>query len=273
MADVASPLGIIAAAGTLPKVVADAALARDIDVFIITLRGIADADYQGYRHQEIRVGAFDKIIRALKDEGCRQVIMTGKFTRPAMTSVMPDLRASRLLLKLFSSGDNAALEMIREEFEGEGIEVVDISSVLSHAMAGEGVLAGPAPDEQASASITQGRDLLASLGSFDVGQALVIQGSRVLAIEAAEGTDAMLERCRGLVDPDIGPAVFIKMSKPQQDGRLDPPVIGAVTARLAAEAGISVLAVETGGVLIAEQDEVFSVASARGLSLIGIAPA
>ena len=268
-----SSIGIIAAAGALPRLVADAATAQGFNVFIVALRGIADADYQGYRHQEIRVGAFDAILKALKNEGCQQVIMTGKFIRPAMTSVLPDLRASRLLLKLFSSGDNAALEMIRDEFVSEGIEILDIGSFLSHAMASEGVIHGTAPDEKTWASISQGRDLLASLGPFDIGQALVIQGSRVLAIEAAEGTDAMLERCQGLVDTGIGPAVFIKLRKPQQDGRLDPPVIGATTARLAVEAGISVIAVEAGGVLIAEQDEVSSIASAQGLTITGIASA
>ncbi|XDZ64733.1 LpxI family protein [Alphaproteobacteria bacterium LSUCC0684] len=270
---VAAPtLGIIAAAGTLPKLVAEAALARGQEVFVIALRGVADADYSAFRHEEIRVGAFDTILKALKKEGCRQVIMTGKFVRPGLASVIPDLRSSRLVMKLLASGDNAALEMIRDEFAKEGMEVIDIKTILSDVMAGEGLIAGAEPDDAALNSIRTGQQVLAALGPFDVGQAVVVQGSRVLAIEAAEGTDAMLDRCAALVDPDLGPAVLVKMRKPDQDGRLDPPVIGATTLMRAADAGISIIAVERGGVLIAEEDEVRTIAAARGMTIAGIAP-
>jgi len=271
---VAAPtLGIIAAAGTLPKVVAEAALAQGQEVFVIPLRGVADADYTGFRHQEIRVGAFDAILKALKKEGCRQVIMTGKFVRPGLASVIPDLRSSRLVVKLLSSGDNAALEIIRDEFAKEGIEIMDVTSILSDAMAAEGLIAGSDPDDVAWSSIRTGQKLLASLGPFDVGQSVVVEGNRVLAIEAAEGTDTMLDRCAALVDPDLGPAILVKMRKPDQDDRLDPPVIGATTLIRAADAGISIIAVEAGGVLIAEEDEVKAIAAARGLTIAGIASA
>jgi len=273
MAAASSPLGIIAAAGTLPLIAAEAAVARGRDVFVIALRGVADADYRSFRHEEVRVGAFDTILTTLKKEGCRQVIMTGKFVRPGLASVIPDLRSSRLVLKLLASGDNTALEMIRDEFAREEIEIVDIKTILADAMAEEGLIAGTAPDEEVMNSIAKGRDLLASLGPHDVGQAVVVQGGRVLAVEAAEGTDAMLARCRALMDADLGPAVLVKMQKPQQDGRLDPPVIGGETARNALSAGVSIIAVEAGGVLVAEKEEVKSLAVAKGLAVIGIPPA
>ena len=107
--------------------------------------------------------------------------------------------------------------------------------------------------------------------NHDVGQTVVVQGERVVAIEAAEGTDAMISRF-SLIDRDLGAAVMIKMLKTGQDRGLDPPVIGAATISGAVNAGIGVIAIEAGGVIIADRIETIRQADVAGLTIIGISP-
>lgn len=266
----AAPIGIIAAAGDLPRRVADALERAGRPVTVIVLKSVADADFSGFDHREIRLGALGEIIAVLKAKGCVEVALTGKLVRPTIAAALPDARASKVILKLLSAGDNAALEMIAEMFAEEGMTIIDAGSILDHQQAGEGRLAGPPADDASLESIAAGQAVLDAISIHDVGQSVLVQGRRVLAIEAAEGTDAMIARSAALIDPDLGPTVLIKMMKKDQHRHLDPPVIGSATIAQAAKAGISVVAVEAGGVILADPEATLARATADSISLIGI---
>ena len=134
-----------------------------------------------------------------------------------------------------------------------------------------GLLAGTTPDTAQDKDIALARRVLAALGGLDVGQAVVVQAGRVLAIEAAEGTNEMLRRVTGLVDAGESPAVMVKMPKSGQDMKLDMPVIGVATIESVADAGIGVIAVQAGGVLFAEAAYVVGeAAEALGVTLLGL---
>ena len=134
-----------------------------------------------------------------------------------------------------------------------------------------GLLAGRTPDTAQDEDIALACRVLAALGRLDVGQAVVAQAGRVLAIEAAEGTNEMLRRVTGLVDAGESPAVMVKMPKSRQDMKLDMPVIGVATIESAADAGIGVIAVQGGGVLFADAASVLSeAAEALGVTLLGL---
>ena len=113
--------------------------------------------------------------------------------------------------------------------------------------------------------------ILSKLGACDVGQSVIVQNGRVLAIEAAEGTSAMLARSADLIDTDAGPAVFVKMQKLGQDHRLDTPFVGAETMRGAAAAGINILAIESGAVMLADDlQKLAEICTEYGMSFVGI---
>lgn len=264
------PIGIIAAAGEIPVKAATALQAEGRDVYIIALKGIADADFSSFQHQQIRIGAVSEILASLKAQGCRDVLLSGKLARPSMASIFPDAKASKILLSLLSSGDNSALEVIRDIFAEEGMQIGDTSALLAGQRAGEGILAAGTNVDGMGESIATGKAVLAAMAGLDVGQAVVIQGRRVIAIEAAEGTDAMLARSKALVDPDLMPAIMVKMMKPDQNPLLDPPVIGSATVVKAAEAGILCIAVEAGSVLIADPEETLAAAEHAGVMIIGV---
>ena len=267
-----APMGIIAAAGEIPRHIAENVTATGQPVFIVALKDVATADFSGFSSVTLRVGGFKDILAAFEVAGCREIMLAGKFARPKLSEIMPDAMASKVAFRLLTGGDNAALGMVREIFDKAGMTIIESDRFLGALKADAGRIAGPDIDDIIMAQIDRGRQVLASLGSHDVGQAVVVQGERVIAIEAAEGTDMMISRSAGLIDRDLGAAVMVKMLKSGQDRGLDPPVIGAETVSAASNAGIGVIAIEAGGVIIADRPETIRQADAAGLTIIGISP-
>ena len=113
--------------------------------------------------------------------------------------------------------------------------------------------------------------VLGKLGDSDVGQSIVVQNGRVVSVEAAEGTSAMLVRSADLIDADAGPAVFVKMQKSGQDHRLDTPFVGAETMQAAARSGITILAIEADAVMLADDLQILTdICTNSGMTLVGI---
>lgn len=265
-----TPLGIVAASGAAPLALAEYVTGQGRDVLVVVLEGITDADFSAFATSQRRVGAIGSIFADLKQAGVRDVVLSGRFTRPSLAALQPDLRGSKIAAKALMKGDDQALKVLRDEAAKDGLMIIDIAELLPSIMAGEGLLAGPVPSEDAMAAVALGVKLLTATGSFDVGQACVVQGERVLAVEAAEGTDAMIARCKDLIDPALAPAVMVKMLKPHQDPALDPPGMGRVTIDALAAAGVAVLAVQAGGVVILDGDLALTAADKAGVTVIGI---
>ena len=125
------------------------------------------------------------------------------------------------------------------------------------------------PDAQALADIAHGQRIARALGALDIGQAVVVQQGLVLGVEAIEGTDALIRRCAGLRRDGPG-GVLVKVEKPGQEQRADRPTIGPQTVTLAAEAGLSGIAVEAGATIVLDRDEVIDIADRAGLFVVGI---
>lgn len=265
-----APVGLVAAAGKLPVRLAERLESSGRAVFVVVLEGIADEDYSGFDHDMFRLGELSRIFSSLAGKACKELVFAGKLQRPKLASMVPDKLASRVVVKLLAKGDDAALEMLANMAEEHGMSMLDKGAILDEERAREGLLAGPGVPDDAIACIDRGKEVLAAVGTYDIGQAVLLQGERVIALEAAEGTDAMLERSAPLIDPDLPPAVLVKMMKSRQHRHLDPPVIGAVTLGKAAESGVSIVAVEAGGVLIADPEATLPEATRLGISLVGI---
>ena len=153
----------------------------------------------------------------------------------------------------------------------EGFRVLGAHEVLTEATGPSGVMGRVGPDAAAMADIARGAEVVRALGLSDVGQGCVVQQGIVLAVEAIEGTDAMLARAGALARPGPG-GVLVKLVKPGQDWRVDLPTIGPDTIRAAAQAGLRGVAFEADGTLIVERAACVAAADEGGLFMIGIDP-
>jgi DUF1009 family protein len=269
------PVGILAGGGPLPGRVAAAAAAAGRKVFVVGLEGFAEpAVIAPYPHATARLGAAGRILSLLRAQSCRDVVLIGPVRRPSLLDLRPDTEGTRLLARIGRAafgGDDGLLAAVHRVLGEEGFRVVGAHEIITEAVGGTGRLGRVAADAAARADIERGRVVVRALGAADVGQACVVQQGIVLAVEAAEGTDAMLRRCALLARPGLG-GVLVKMVKPGQDRRTDLPTIGPATVRLAAEAGLRGIAYEAGGTLLAERDAAIAAADSAGLFLLGIEP-
>jgi DUF1009 family protein len=133
----------------------------------------------------------------------------------------------------------------------------------------EGPLGRVRPDAEAHADIERGLRIARAIGALDIGQAVVVQQGLVLGVEAIEGTDALLRRCRELRRDGPG-GVLVKTEKPGQEKRADRPTIGPRTVSLAAESGLRGIAAEAGATLLIDRDEVIRLANQAGLFVVGV---
>lgn len=269
-------LGIIAGGGLLPGRVAAAAHAAGRGVFILGLEGFADpAVLAPWPHEIQRMGAAGRILAALRDHGCQDLVMIGPVRRPSLLDMRPDAEGARMLARVGRAafaGDDGLLAAVMRIFAQEGFIVLGAHEVMREALAPPGLLTRTGPDAQAMFDITRGIHVARLLGAADVGQGCVVQQGLVLAVEAIEGTDAMLGRAATLRRAGPG-GVLVKLVKPGQDRRADLPTIGPETIRHAVAAGLKGIAFEALATILAEREACLAAADAAGLFLLGLDPA
>jgi DUF1009 family protein len=268
-------LGIIAGGGGLPAQVAEACRRDGRPYFVLALKGYADAAWltPEVPHAWLRMGAAGKGFRLLRQAGCDSLVMAGPVRRPSLWDLRPEGRAARFFARvgLRVLGDDGLLRAVIGELETEGFTVLGVDDILGpDILAPAGVHGRLGPDARAEADIRRGLEVARGLGALDVGQGCVVQQGMVLAVEAIEGTDAMLRRAGGLRRDGPG-GVLVKACKPQQDRRADLPTIGPATLEAAHAAGLRGIAVTAGGALIVDRAAVVARADALGLFVVGVA--
>lgn len=266
-------LAIIAGKGRIPEDVGHAALASGHDVIIMPLENQADGDFSDFETVPIGLANIGQTRRLMHAHGCDAMVMVGKVQRPRFSDLHPDMDGVKLLGKMLLRGDDQSLRLVADYFTGYGIDVISASDLLPGRQLGEGVHVGTKLTKQNQADIDMGCVVLDSIGHHDVGQGLVVQDGRIIAIEAAEGTNAMLARSADLLDDTTTEAVFLKMPKSVQDIRLDIPFIGLETCDVAKNAGIGVIAIEAGRVMLADPpDVVMAACDSASITLVGLKP-
>lgn len=268
----APKLGIVAGGGRLPGLLIEACRAVGRDIFVLALKGQADpAVVEAAPHAWIRVGAAGTGFAILHEQGVEELVMAGHIRRPSLADMRPDFRVIRFFARLGRKGvgDDGLLRAVIRELEDEGFKVVGADELLPTLKAEEGSLGQHRPDSQAQEDIARGMEVLSALGSVDIGQAVVVQQGIVLAVEAVEGTDAMIERSGGLKREGPG-GVLVKLSKPGQETRVDLPTVGPDTVTRAAKAGLRGIAVEAGGTIVLDRAELVDRADRAGLFVVGI---
>lgn len=271
----AEPLGIIAGGGPLPRRVADAARAAGRPVAVVVLEGHGEpAAWAAYPHIVLRFGLAARMLSWLKAQGVRQLVLSGSVARPSFLSLRPDGDSVRLAVRIGRrafGGDDELLTTVVAVLREEGFEPIGAQEVLKGLLAPAGLLTRAAPDAEAMADIARGVRVVRALGAVDVGQGAVVQQGLALAVEAIEGTDAMLARAGGLRREGAG-GVFVKLVKPGQDRRVDLPTLGPATVAGAAAAGLRGIAFEAEGCILADQPAMVAAADSAGLFLLGLTP-
>ncbi len=273
VAEAPRTLGILAGGGRLPGQVAAAARAAGRQVFMIGLEGFAERGVLApWPHEVIRIGAAGRILGALRQSGCQDVVLIGPVRRPSMFDLRPDGEGVRILGRIGRAaflGDDGLLAAVIKILGEEGFRVIGAQEIMRDVLGPAGLLSRTGPDAQAMADIARGVTVARALGAVDVGQGCVVQQGVVLAVEASEGTDAMLERCIGLLRPGAG-GVLVKLVKPGQERRADLPTIGPQTLLGVAAAGLRGVAFEAGGTILAERAASVAAADDAGLFLLGL---
>jgi UDP-2,3-diacylglucosamine hydrolase len=267
-------LGILAGAGELPRRIIEACRAADRDFFVLAFKGEADpAILADVPHATVRLGAAGEGFRLLHEAGVDELVFAGSLKRPTVTSLRPDWRAAKFFARIGyrALGDDGLLSAVIAELEGEGFKVVGADTLLRDDLAPHGLFGLVAPDAQAEADIAHGLTIARALGALDIGQAVVVQQGLVLGVEAIEGTDALLMRCRDLRREGPG-GVLVKIAKPRQERRADLPTIGRRTVEAAHAAGLRGIAVEAGSTIVLDRPAIVAAADAAGLFVIGVEP-
>lgn len=271
-------LGLIAGGGALPLELAQDCVNAGRPLFVVRLKGFADPTLAEFHGEDIGLAELGKCFKALKREGCKSVCFAGQVHRPDFKALKPDLRGMTILpgaIAAARKGDDALLRYLLDQFEHEGFAVEGAHEVSGALTLPAGALGAVQPGEEHHADIERALHVAREIGRLDVGQGAVVVRGLVLAVEAQEGTDAMLRRCAELPSairgrPEAPFGVLAKAPKPIQERRVDLPTIGVATVQRAAMAGLSGIVGEAGGLIVLDRDAVIELADELGLFVYGV---
>jgi DUF1009 family protein len=273
------PLAMLCGGGSLPLTVADQVASNGRPVLLFPLRGAAEGlAVERYPHHWVHIGQIGKFLRLARAAGCRDVVFIGSLVRPSLWHVHPDLKGLAVLPRVFAAyrgGDNHLLSGMGKLLEDEGLRLVGAHEIAPDILIQEGTLARAQPSELDRGDIALGLEYLRAAGKFDIGQAVVVAGRHILAVEAAEGTDAMLVRiaemrANGRLRARPGTGTLVKAPKPAQDRRFDLPSIGPQTVEGVVRAGLAGIAVLAGSTIVAEPARLIELADRNAIFVVGV---
>ena len=277
---ISSPVGLIAGGGVMPFAVANSLSARGIRPVLFALRGACDPERVArFDHHWISVGQIGRAVKLFRAENCRDLVFIGTLVRPALSEIRLDWGTLRVLGRVWASfrgGDDHLLSGIGDILEQDGFRMVGIRDVAPDLLMPEGCLTRAVPDDHALADIARGRDVLDTLGRFDIGQAAVVIDGHVVGVEDIEGTDGLLARvarlrAEGRIRAATTRGVLVKAPKSGQDLRFDLPTMGPRTVEGAASARLAGIAIVAGHTVVADPQAMIEAADAAGVFVTGLA--
>lgn len=270
-------LGVIAGGGELPVLLAEHCVAEKRSYFVARVSPYASDKLDAHPGATHGLGEIGARIEALKAAGVDAIVVIGQIPRPDLRNFHLDARGQAMLPQFLAAagqGDDALMRVVLEEHEREGFRIVGAEEVMAELLAPPGPWGVHAPTPAQLRDIVKGARIAAAIGTFDVGQGVVVCEGLVLAVEAQEGTDQMLARVatlpaavRGTVEARRG--VLVKRPKPIQERRIDLPTIGMKTVEGAANGGLAGIAVEAYGALAVGRAGIVAEAERMGLFVYG----
>lgn len=261
------PLGLIAGNGRFPIIFAENAIKKGYRLFVAAYQNEADEAISEYAEKIVWLnpGQVSKLLNFLRSGEVSSVVMLGGIKKTRMfTDIRPDLGAIKLLSALKNTHDDGVLRAFATLLEKEGFKVESSTFLVPEILAAEGCWTKKKPGKSEKVDINFGWKICKEIGRLDIGQSVVVAGGTVLAVEAADGTDATILR-GGLLAK--GNAVVVKLPKPDQDMRFDVPAVGPQTIETMKKAGISHLVIEAGKTVCIDLEEMTRLANQYGISI------
>ena len=229
-----SNIGIIAGAGKLPLIIGKSLIKKNFNVVFFVIEEFYNAkNYKNFESKSINLHSAKKIIQSLKSNNIKNIIMAGNITRPSLTDLSFDIPTFKLAknLLLNKTGDNDLLVSIRKFFKENGFDYFDWKNHCPELFSRKDCLTTKKPSRIAKKNLVKALSVFQSFGKLDIGQSIIIQNQIVIGLEAAEGTDNLIIRCKDLKKSgDKG--ILIKFAKYNQSNILDIPTIGEQTIKL-----------------------------------------
>lgn len=264
-------IGLLAGAGKLPAMFANAAIELGYEVYAVALLDETDETLKDVatNYKKISIGQLDALIRHLKENDVVSVTMLGKVTKELLfnNKVQPDAAMTRLIMTLPNRNDDTVMLAFINELQNAGMKAMDQTELIKKLMPPKGSITKSEPTESEKADIEFGFKVAKELGRLDIGQTVVVKNLAVMALEAIEGTDACILRGGELAK---GGAVVVKVAKPKQDNRFDVPTVGLKTIESMIKSRAKVLAVEAGETLLVEKEKVAHLAEANGITITAV---
>lgn len=264
------PIGLIAGKGRYPILMAERIRAAGHPLRVISFAGETDpafvASLPAAEHIQIKVGQLGKLLKSLQKLDCGYALMAGQITpRRLFHGLHPDLKALKILNSLKVSNAETIFGAIAAEIEAIGLQMLDARAFLDDQLASPGLMTRgklkALPD-----FIQHGIQIAKGAADLDIGQGAVVRKGTVLAVEAFEGTDPMLQRAGSFKTEGL---IFVKTVKRAQDYRFDVPVFGSRTLDVMHAAGIQTAALEVGRVLILDKPDILAQAEKLKIELYG----
>lgn len=261
-------LGIIAGSGVYPRLLADAARASGVGkVVAVAFTGETDprlADQVDEIHW-MRVGQLARMISSFREAGITEAIMAGQIAPKNLFDLRPDWKALLLLARLERRNAESIFGGIADELAKTGVKLLPATTFMEADLAPAGLIAGPKLTRRQERDVRLGFEIAKEISRLDIGQTVVVKNGTVLAVEGFDGTNATIDRGGRLGGNG---AIMVKVEKPDQDLRFDVPVVGVETIRVAADAGVRIIAVESGKTLLLEKEAVIQLATSRGVTIV-----
>jgi UDP-2,3-diacylglucosamine hydrolase len=264
-------VGIIAGQGDFPLLIARAARGAGVSVLVLGIKGFASEDLENCADTVcwMELGQLERAIELLKQHGVDSLVLAGRVPHTSIFQYRHfDRRAMKVLGRTLSRKADALLGALVDEFEREGIHVIDSSLFLKSLMPEPGLITARRPlTQRESEDVEFGFPIAKIIAGQDIGQTIVVREKMVVAVEGAEGTDECILRAGKLAG--VG-CVVIKVSKPHQDLRFDIPVIGRGTVESMVQAGCCALAVSARESFLFDREAVVAAAEEANIGIIAV---
>jgi len=266
-------IGLIAGNGRFPFLALQGARSLGHDVTIVAVKEEAFPELEDAAREAgadlhwVSLGHLGKCIKVLRQADVRQAVMAGQVKHAKIFSnIIPDLTFLSVLTKLRSRNTDALISAVADVLRSEGIELLNSTAFLEPLLAKPGTISRRAPSSEELEDLAFGYRMADAVAALDIGQTIVVKDKAVVAVEAMEGTDAVIRRAGEIAG--AGTRV-VKVAKPAQDMRFDVPVVGVATIEVMKEAGASAMSVDAGKTLIVDGDRFFEAANAADIAVVG----
>jgi DUF1009 family protein len=266
-------IGLIAGNGRFPFLALQGARGLGHDVTVVAVKEEAFPELEGAARAAgadlhwVSLGHLGKCIKILKEAGARQAIMAGQVKHAKIFSgIIPDLTLLSVLTKLRAKNTDALISAVAEVLRGEGIELLNSTAFLEPLLARPGTLSRRPPTPEEVEDLAFGYRMADAVAALDIGQTIVVKDKAVVAVEAMEGTDHVIQRAGDLAGPGTR---VVKVAKPKQDMRFDVPVVGVATIEAMKAAGATAISIDAGKTLVVDGEKFFEAANSAGIAVVG----